>query len=129
MAGAPAGPAGALVGAVLGGAAVLLAFFFGSAAVRKWVAQNASAVNAARDDKTGEPTPIVPRGVTFTKGRAGGKTYWRRASDGHLFVEDTSHLQAAPSVAKPHYEVYRNTRSLESGRRDRSVTWDGHRMG
>ncbi|CAF1597040.1 unnamed protein product [Didymodactylos carnosus] len=72
-----------------------------SAQFKTWLENNKKEVEESEKDRNGEPTPAVPRGVKFTKGyqAQSGKTYWERATDGDLFVENVAH-------SKPHFEVY-----------------------
>lgn len=97
--------------------------------MRNFLRNNENKVKEAensRDER--EPTPAVQRGIKFTSFTHSNKKYNKRETDGHLFDEDLSHYNSNPAKCSPHYEVYKNLRDLEKGKRDRSVTWDGRPM-
>ena len=100
----------------------------GSALILKFIKDNAGIYAEAKlSGDGGEPTPVLPRGDTFVKRQIFNETVYERQSDRQLFVEDLSHYKANPR-GLPHYEVYKNDKDLEKGKRQRSVTWDGKRM-
>jgi hypothetical protein len=97
--------------------------------MKKFLAENPDKVKEAENtlDKR-EPTPACPRNDKFVKKTLSNQNYNERVSDGDLFVEDLSHYNSNPKKCLPHYEVYKNLRDLENGKRKGSVTWDGKSM-
>lgn len=117
-------------GAVVVGSRLLIGSIvaLGSAVMLKFVKDNACLyAEAERSNDRGEPTPVLPRSDTFVKRQLFNETVYERQSDKQLFVEDLSHYKANPK-GLPHYEVYKNDKDLEKGKRHRSVTWDGKLM-
>lgn len=100
----------------------------GSAGIRKFISENQQLVKEAKDMKNTEATPIFPKNDTFEKKTIGNKTFYTRKSDGCIFQEDLSHYNANTFKGQPHYEVYKNAKDLEKGKRWRSVKWNGEKM-
>jgi hypothetical protein len=100
-----------------------------SATMRRFLSENPDKVKEA-EKYTGprEPTPAYPLNDKFVGKIYCNKNYNERQSDGRVFVEKLTHDNSDPKKCLPHYEVYKQSRYIERGRPERSVTWDGKPM-